>query len=148
MENMVCLDMMLNPFTLNSQWWQCWFLWWQPINMICRDNFDLRFWDIDTCVHTWRCWTEFSWKVFFLSNTLRTVYCNRPRISGRRPRSETVIEANFGVHFHQNTISESFLTVVTVKIFIPNVKIAVLRMFSFSVKNMCHKVPQKAQKPK
>ena len=32
-------------------------------------------------------------------------------------------------YFHQNTINESFLTLVVVKIFIPKVKMAVLRIF-------------------
>ena len=44
-------------------------------------------------------------------------------------------------NFHQNTISESFFAIVTFKILISKVKIAVLRIFSISVKNTCHKVP-------
>ena len=41
---------------------------------------------------------------------------------------------------HQNTILESFFTIVTVKIFITRVKIAVLQIFSFSAKKY---VPQR-----
>ena len=44
--------------------------------------------------------------------------------------------------FHQNTIPDSCLTTVAVKIFIPKVEIAVFRIFLFSAKNICHKVPE------
>ena len=44
--------------------------------------------------------------------------------------------------FHQNTIPESCLTTVTVKIIISKVKIAVFTIYLFSAKDMCHKLSE------